>query len=124
MEMPIRKPTVYERDLLRRLCAFPHEGYDIYAKQVDCLLVREIDEEHQLELLVDDKAPRVMPPFSSRWFIGEARYIDADGSPVSFMLHARDGQLRLLEILKGPVPTAVLIRHPVFEQLQFVDPIQ
>jgi hypothetical protein len=120
-----RKPTAYERSLIAALCSFPHPGYDVYAKQIDYLEVREFDRELQLECRVDDGAPIVVDPIARRGMIGEAHYVDDDGIGVDFLLHVDEGKLDFLEIFKvqnSDVLRPALNRQPLLSLLKFSDP--
>jgi hypothetical protein len=120
---PWRKPTPYERSLIAALCSFPHPGRDIYAKQIDYLDVREVDEELQLECRVADDAPIVTDSSARLGMIGEAHYVDDDGIRVNFLLHVDDGRLYWLEILKfQDFLRPALNRHPPLSSLTFKDP--
>jgi hypothetical protein len=102
------------------LCGFENAGFEAYRRQVESLEVCEIDREHQLELRCD--RTKALPNLSNpRRFLSEGVYRDDDGEDVSFLLHARDGWLYLLEIYKGrPVP--VLCRRPELARIKLVDP--
>lgn len=95
-----RRLSDYERAVIRRLLERPFAGVEEARLQAEHALARDMQDEQgdnygTIELLT---CPRAADAFST--LIIEASSNDSDGTPVTAILHARRGVLRVLEFLK------------------------
>ena len=92
-----RKPSLVERDVLRRLVAINFVGCEEISQQIEECLVREIDENGSFEIDVPPTRPRAT--VSSR-VPAEGEYLDVDGICVHVLLHVVEGIVTMLEVYK------------------------
>lgn len=116
-----RRPTAWETSLLVLLCSFAEQGEE-YARQLDNCLVREVDDEEQLEIEIAAEAAAVNTQ-SRGGMIAEASYTDDDGLPVSFLLHTDHGKLEFLEKLKLNPEHPVIRKTPALDKLRREEPL-
>ena len=92
-----RKPSLVERDVLRRLVATDFVGSEEISQQIEVCSVREIDENGSLEIAVPPTQPRAT--VSSR-VPAEGEYPDVDGIVIHVLLHIVEGRVNELEVFK------------------------
>ncbi|MFP5245804.1 MAG: DUF6984 family protein [Thermoanaerobaculia bacterium] len=113
METAYRPLSEYEASLLARLLEVDFEGRDAMARQVQSVVVREIDDSGSIEFKVGDEAPRAN--VTQRVPIeGEAS--DEDGVPIWVMLFVIDGKIDELEICKAD--GTPIRRRPLARELE------
>lgn len=97
MQLQWRPLKEHERTLLERLleCEFPRR--DELQRQLEFVSARQIDEYGSLAL--DVKSPIRAGTWSG--MLVDAEYLDADRVPIWILLHAVDGRLSELEIVKA-----------------------
>ena len=104
-----------ERQLLARLLVFECANVLRWRSELSSSRVRTIDDYGSLEFYV-----AIDKPIVSRSTPIEAEYRDADGVPVSILIHTIDGSLAELEIVKADL--GILSLRP--EKADFVPTIQ
>jgi hypothetical protein len=85
---------------LDALASASFSGHEAFRAQAQCCLVREADDEGQLDILVLPNASRA-PAGASEFALAEACFTDADGVPACFILHADNGRIERLEKYKA-----------------------
>lgn len=108
-----RRPTPYEAALLQLLCSVDIPDREIYAEQARVCEVREIDEEEQLGFRIPAGAPRATKGRA----LSEARFYQGSDW-ASFMLHAGEGWLRMLEKFVPNPDAKILNWEPPIQSLE------
>ncbi len=95
MESAPRRPTDYERRIIRRLiAALVPDSIELQA-QLEALVVRPIDEDGSLKF---EGSPI---PLKARWRVPvEGDALDSDGVTIHFLLHVVGGFATELEVYK------------------------
>lgn len=102
--------------MLHRILEKPFPGRDQLALQTRDIVVEEVGDPRVHSLLVIE----VQSPskaITTSWVPVEASAGDADGVPIEFILHVRDGLLYTLETVK--LDGASIIRMPLRPSLMF-----
>jgi len=109
------QPTPAQRAILKLLAGIaPHAPE--YTRQVEVCVVRGANEQDDLEISVPSDGLVVIEDIEKAGLISEAVYRDADGQPISLMLHVANGKLYWLEHYK-PLPLPIVKKWPDVEQL-------
>ena len=99
--MDYRLPTDGEIRVVKRLLGRSFPGASELLKQLDTMLVRNIDADGSLQIVVQDNMPMALTssvPTNGRYFDSDAR--DEGGPAVNVLLHVKNGRLCELEVYK------------------------
>ncbi len=107
-----RRPSEYEARLFRKMLGVDFPGNSGYRLQAEHAVVREMDEEEQLEFQIRDQIPAV-GIHEKQGALVEAFYRDSDGLEASFILHSHNGYLYQLEKLKLSLSPIVMKQPPI-----------